>query len=109
LLKGRQLKGYQFFRQRPISKFIADFYCKDLKLIIELDGITHFKKERKDKEREIELINLGNHLIRFKDEEVVDDFNTVTLILEKWIEDYEIKFPDVKKFSRRKIKGKCNS
>lgn len=46
LLRGRQLKGYQFLRQKPIRTYIVDFMCKELKLIIELDGLTHEGKER---------------------------------------------------------------
>ncbi len=41
VLKDRKL-GYKFLRQRPVLDFIGDFYCKDLKLFIELDGATHF-------------------------------------------------------------------
>ena len=108
LLKGRKLNGYQFFRQRPIDKYIVDFYCKDLKLIIELDGITHLNKQNKDDAREIELKKLGNSLIRFKDEEVIDDFNLVKLTLEKWIDNYEKKYPEVKILSKRNIKGYQN-
>ena len=41
LLRAKKMKGYPFLRQRPILKYIADFYCKDLKLIVEVDGWTH--------------------------------------------------------------------
>ena len=40
-LRARQMKGYQFRRQRPVINFIADFMCKELMLVIEVDGITH--------------------------------------------------------------------
>jgi very-short-patch-repair endonuclease len=40
-LRANQLKGYPFRRQRPVLNYIADFMCKDLMLIIEVDGITH--------------------------------------------------------------------
>ena len=40
VLKARMMKGYQFRRQRPVLNYIADFMCKDLKLVIEVDGIT---------------------------------------------------------------------
>jgi very-short-patch-repair endonuclease len=39
-LKGKQL-GYQFLRQRPIDKYIVDFYCPALNLVIEIDGVSH--------------------------------------------------------------------
>ena len=41
VLKAGQLKGFPFRRQRPVLNYIADFLCKELKLIIEVDGITH--------------------------------------------------------------------
>ena len=41
VLRGRQMHGYTFLRQRPILYFIADFMCKELMLIIEVDGYTH--------------------------------------------------------------------
>jgi len=40
-LKGKQMLGYDFDRQRPIDDYIVDFYCKDLKLVIEIDGESH--------------------------------------------------------------------
>jgi len=44
-LRTRQMKGYQFNRQKPLGKFIADFYCKLLGLVIEIDGSSHIGKE----------------------------------------------------------------
>jgi len=41
VLRARQLKGYQFRRQRPVLNYIADFMCMELMLVIECDGITH--------------------------------------------------------------------
>jgi very-short-patch-repair endonuclease len=82
LLKSRGLKGYQFLRQRPIGRYIVDFYCKDLKLIIEHDGETHLKKEKKDMLRKTKLEGLGNTLIRFRDSEVLYEFDKVKSILE---------------------------
>ena len=41
VLRARKMKGYSFRRQRPVLHYIADFMCKELKLIIEVDGITH--------------------------------------------------------------------
>lgn len=45
VLRAKQLKGYQFRRQRPILKYIADFVCLELMLIIEIDGISHHWEE----------------------------------------------------------------
>ncbi len=48
-LKGKQMKGYDFDRQRPVDNFIVDFYCRDLMLAIEVDGECHFGSERRIK------------------------------------------------------------
>jgi len=102
LLKVRQLKGYQFFRQKPIDKYIVDFFCKDLKLIVELDGESHILNEKHDKKRQARLENLGYCFVRFKEGEVFHDFEKVKTTLENWIENYEKANPDIIKFSKRK-------
>jgi len=84
LLRNKQMLGFPFLRQRPIDNYIADFFCKELKLIIETDGITHHSDEAriKDKIREKRLIELGYHLIRFDDAEVMWDIENVRLEIE---------------------------
>ena len=51
VLRNKQMKGYTFRRQRPVMNFIADFCCPPLKLVIELDGITHHDAEIEIKDR----------------------------------------------------------
>ena len=72
-LSKRQMLGYQFLRQRPIDNFIVDFFCKELKLVIEVDGYTHQFDEtyKKDLKKEQRLLELGYFIIRFRDEEVI--------------------------------------
>jgi len=77
VLKKRQLRGYPFLRQRPIDKYIVDFFSKDLNLIIELDGEIHKFRKGKDKERENDLRKLGYSIIRFKNEEIQFEFINV--------------------------------
>lgn len=86
LLSAKQL-GYSFLRQRPIGNYIVDFFCKELKLIIEVDGISHHYEENfvKDIERENYLISLGYTVMRFSDEEVMKDINNVQRVLEACI------------------------
>jgi very-short-patch-repair endonuclease len=50
-LRAKQLKGYQFYRQRIIGDYIVDFYCPKSSLIIELDGSQHYTEEGIDKDR----------------------------------------------------------
>ncbi len=102
LLRARGLKGYQFLRQRPISKYVVDFFSKDLKLIIELDGETHLYKKSKDQKRQQSLKDLGYSILRFDDSEIYENFAVVKKILEDWIEKYEENNPEVLQFSKRK-------
>jgi imidazole glycerol-phosphate synthase subunit HisF len=67
--------GYKFRRQHPIAAFVADFYCHRAKLIIEVDGKVHDQESTKlnDKEREWNLKLMGLTILRFKNEEVLND------------------------------------
>ena len=91
ILKAGQLKGYQFRRQRSVLKYIADFVCLELMLIIEVDGITHHWEETmiKDKKKQDDLEAVGFTVLRFKDEEVLNDLNAVHDFLEEWIQKKE--------------------
>ena len=93
VLSRKQMMGYRFLRQRPIDRYIADFFSKELKLIIELDGYTHQFEEvaRKDRVREERLRSLGYHILRFEDEEVFKDLKNVVRTIENWILDWEEK------------------
>jgi very-short-patch-repair endonuclease len=90
VLRGKQMHGYSFLRQRPVSSFIADFMCKELMLIIEVDGFTHEWEEQwdLDKKRQGELENLGFTFLRFTDEEVLNDIRNVERIIEEFILDH---------------------
>ena len=67
-LRASQLKGYPFRRQRPVLNYIADFMCKDLMLIIEVDGITHHDEKviENDKRRQAELEQAGFTVLRLQ-------------------------------------------
>ncbi len=79
VLSKRNIKGHQFRRQRPINQFIVDFVCLPLKLIIEVDGITHTYAEvaENDTKRQQQLESLGYFVIRFTDEEVLTAIDRV--------------------------------
>ena len=72
ILKAGAIKGYTFNRQKPIGNYIVDFYCKPLKFVIEVDGISHFLEEVKvkDEKKESELKSLGLTLLRLKEKEI---------------------------------------
>ena len=76
-IKGRQIKGYQFIRQRTISNFIADFVCLKLKLVIEVDGLIHKQNKDTDTFRQEQLELLGFKVLRFSNEEVEKNIKLV--------------------------------
>ncbi|MBC7586985.1 MAG: endonuclease domain-containing protein [Chitinophagaceae bacterium] len=88
-----QMMGYDFDRQRPMLHYIVDFYCKDLKLVIEVDGITHFDENvvAKDRVRDDDLVAYGITVIRLNALDVVDNTNHALQIIANWILDYEKK------------------
>jgi len=91
VLKANQMKGYQFRRQRPILNYIADFVCKELKLIIEVDGLTHQWGEirAKDEKKEKDLIEAGFKVLRFSDEDILSKIDDVRCSIEMAIEEIE--------------------
>lgn len=88
-----QMMGYDFDRQRPMLNYIVDFYCKDLKLVIEVDGITHFDENvvAKDMVRDGDLAMYEVSVIRLNALELVDNINHALQIIANWILDYEKK------------------
>ncbi|SNT10177.1 Very-short-patch-repair endonuclease [Ekhidna lutea] len=86
-IKGNQL-GYRFSRQIPIDEFIVDFYCKDLMLVIEVDGNTHYhdNQPEKDRIRQERLEFLGVRFLRFDDLDVKTNIGWVVNMIWEWIE-----------------------
>ncbi len=73
------VNGLKFRRQHPLGIYVADFYCHKVKLIIEVDGSIHDKKEIKeyDIKRENDLINDGYTVIRFSNKQVLTEIEFV--------------------------------
>lgn len=88
LLKAREMKGYQFRRQRPVLNYIADFMCKELLLIIEIDGSFHDLEEvqLKDEARTKELEKVGFTVLRFSNWEVLNRMPDVSIVIAEWID-----------------------
>ncbi len=86
-IKNKKL-GVRFSRQIPIDKYIVDFYCKDLKLAIEVDGAIHFAagQPKKDRRRQERLESLGVRLVRFSDLDVKNNLSGVLKELKREIE-----------------------
>ena len=79
VLRNKQFFWYKFTRQKMLWYFIADFYCSELKIVIEIDGDTHFSDEAilYDKERTIELNKLWLQVIRYTNKEVIENIEWV--------------------------------
>jgi len=83
-LKDDKFWGFDFDRQRCIDNYIVDFYCKELMLAIEIDGISHNHEEAfvKDEIRQNRLESLGVTFIRFTETDVKYDMQNVIRALE---------------------------
>lgn len=90
-LRNRKLDDKKFLRQHPIfydltvteSFFVADFYCSEEKLIIELDGHYHKYRLKEDEERTEILNMLGLRVIRFSNEDVFNNIDNVLKLIEE--------------------------
>jgi very-short-patch-repair endonuclease len=70
---------HKFTRQKPLGRYVADFYCSKHRLVIELDGDSHFtpRGEKYDMLRTVALESLGLNVLRFTNAEVMQDFEAV--------------------------------
>jgi very-short-patch-repair endonuclease len=75
-LRSHALDGCKFIRQHPIGPFIADFVCRERRLIIEVDGGQHALNER-DRSREQWLVERGYSVLRFWNNEVLENIEGV--------------------------------
>ena len=74
-LRGKQLAGVQFYRQKPIGDYIVDFYAPKAKLVIEIDGSQHLEAPHaeKDRDRDDYLCGLGLTVLRFNSRQVLKE------------------------------------
>ncbi len=75
-LRNRQLANAKFRRQAPIGPYIADFFCADAKLIVEVDGSQHAESAH-DTKRDAFLQAQGYHVLRFWNGEIFDNLDGV--------------------------------
>ncbi|RIV68422.1 endonuclease domain-containing protein [Flagellimonas aequoris] len=96
-LKRDQMHGYDFHRQKPIDEYIVDFFCNKLRLAIEVDGYSHGILEvwEKDVAKTKRLNELGIHVLRFSDNQVLHDMENVLLVIEDYIEKFEATPPSI--------------
>ena len=88
-LRDRRLAGYKFLRQVPIGRYVADFACREAKIIVEVDGSGHARGDR-DAKRDAALVEDGYGVLRFWNPEVrlnIDDVcETIVAALEGRLE-----------------------
>ena len=80
-LRGNRLAGFKFRRQHAIGTFIVDFYCREAKLVIEVDGEIHDQESMvmRDTEREEFIRNQGLRIIRFTNYQIENNLRGVML------------------------------
>ncbi|MDX9710182.1 MAG: endonuclease domain-containing protein, partial [Trichloromonas sp.] len=71
ILRKRQFARFKFLRQKPIGGYIVDFYCAELRLVVEIDGESHAETIEYDAERTKFLNSLGLQVIRYTNDEVL--------------------------------------
>jgi len=88
LLRNKKFDGIKFHRQKPLHDFIADYYSSQLKLVIEIDGVIHTEKKsiKYDKERTAILNSYGIKVIRYTNNEVLNDYSELCKKLKEQIE-----------------------
>ena len=83
-VRFKQVRGLLFYRQKPLLKFIVDFYCPKAKLVIELDGSHHFEEAHRaaDAERDDALQGLGLRVLRFDKKQVLTEIEAVMTVID---------------------------
>lgn len=90
-LKAGKMRGYKFNRQKPLGRYIVDFYCKKLSLVIEVDGSIHAGEAAnlKNKKRQKILESLGLVFLRFDNGDIKFNMMQVKREIENFIEKWE--------------------
>jgi len=90
-LKNRQVAGAKFRRQHPLRFYIADFYCHEHRLVIEIDGDVHFDEHQKehDVNRSAELERFGLHILRFTNDQILNSIEDVIKSITDLIQNQE--------------------
>ncbi|HUW20416.1 MAG TPA: endonuclease domain-containing protein [Sedimentisphaerales bacterium] len=110
LLRDRRYMNLKFRRQHQFGDYIADFYCHEQKLVIELDGGVHAGKDQKkhDQRRDAYLVSMGLTVVRFKNEDFLASPENV---LQRIADDVKLSSPDGRASKGegvyKEIKGFC--
>jgi very-short-patch-repair endonuclease len=77
LIRDRQLGGFKFRRQHPLGPYIADFYCDERRLVVELDGASHQECIVRDARRDQWMKENGYRVVRFENSDVFEHLEAV--------------------------------
>ena len=90
-LSGKQCFGYDFHRQKPLGNYIVDFFCQELMLVIEVDGVSHNQESirARDTEKEAFLHGLGITVLRFQDSDIYPENRDALAEIERYVLEFE--------------------
>jgi len=103
-LRRKQILNERFLRQFSVEYYVLDFYCPRLRLAIEIDGDSHFINQDVidyDKERQAYIENLEIEFLRFRNEEVFADNDTVISIITQKVKELQKQNPPRPSLSQR--------
>jgi very-short-patch-repair endonuclease len=81
LIRDRPLQGLKFRRQHAIGPYVADFYCHEASLVVELDGMSHDGRAEADAQRTRYLESLGLRVVRISNDDVLRDREAVAIAI----------------------------
>ena len=90
-IRNNQLLGFRFKAQHPVAGFIADFYCHKAKLVIEADGLIHQTQKEYDMDRDNVFYDLGLTVIRFSNEEIENNTDSVIQTITNFLSGFNAK------------------
>jgi len=88
-LRNKQFFNYDFHRQKPLLNYIVDFYCAELNVVIEIDGRYHEEIVEQDLIRTQQLNKYNLTVLRFTEQEVINDMLNVLRTLEAYVKDFK--------------------
>ncbi|MGH6696842.1 endonuclease domain-containing protein [Sphingopyxis sp.] len=80
-ISKRQLEGWKFSRQMPIGPYVADFLCREAKLVVELDGRSHDARQEQDRRRDAYLCEQGYRTLRFSNADAMSNLEGVLMTI----------------------------
>lgn len=88
-LRGKQLLGVPFYRQKPIGNYVVDFFAPRARLVVEVDGSQHFDEQHltSDRRRDAYLAKLGLQVLRMDNQQVLRDTEAVVEVILRTLSD----------------------